>query len=78
MLRILEVDARALVVKSDSEYVVDGCVKLHGHIEWDALDNGDLWQRVYQNLATRGEDFMDDVQKAEGLQSLTLRRAWGV
>jgi ribonuclease HI len=56
VLHVLQVEPRKLLIKTDSDYVLKGCLH-HRHVwataGWAGLMNADLWRQVHSHLESR-------------------------
>ena len=68
VLHVLQTEARPVHVKTDSEYVLKGCISHRGvwrSLGWQGVQNKDLWQEVDALLEQKGMDnFM--ISKVKG------------
>ncbi len=74
VLHVLQVEPRKLLIKTDSDYVLKGCL-YHRHVwataGWAGLMNADLWRQVHSHLESR-----NTVVVFSKVKGLLLQKMW--
>ena len=79
VIRVLETEPRALQIKTDSQYVLDGC-RRYRHVwaaaGWKKMHNSDLWKRLHALIEARpGQLVISKVKGHATARDVRLGRA---